>query len=200
MNMNLSVLGINFRTAPVELRERASFTAADVPEILSRLSTEFPGSEAVLLSTCNRTELYAAGVDVDTKRSALVRMLLKGTAPQELPEAVKHFYIKKDLVVAEHLLAVVSGLDSMVVGETEILGQVKQAYMLAEQARTSGKPEWDHKSGYRSVLEISVIIGDLLRIRPAGCQRPRSCAFGPRSHQHRALFGEDRAPGNCPNR
>lgn len=139
MNMNLSVLGINFRTAPVELRERASFTAADVPKVLGRLGAEFPGSEAVLLSTCNRTELYAAGIDVAMSKRALIRMLLKGPAPQEFAAAEKHFYVKKDLIVAQHLLAVVAGLDSMVVGETEILGQVKQAYMLAEQAQTSGK-------------------------------------------------------------
>ena len=139
MNMNLSVLGITFRTAPIELRERASFTAADVPDTLGRLCAEFPGAEAVLLSTCNRTELYMAGLDVEAKKPELVRMLLKGTAPQTLADTEKHFYTKKDAVVAEHLLAVVAGLDSMVVGETEILGQVKQAYMLAEQAQTSGK-------------------------------------------------------------
>ncbi|MCX7008744.1 MAG: glutamyl-tRNA reductase, partial [Kiritimatiellaeota bacterium] len=139
MNMNLAVLGINFRTAPIELRERASFAADDVPEALSRLCAEFPGTEAVLLSTCNRTELYTAGIDMEMRRSALIRMLLKGTAPHEFAAAEKHFYAKKDLSVAQHLLAVVAGLDSMVVGETEILGQVKQAYMLAEQAQTSGK-------------------------------------------------------------
>src|ERR1035437_2130206 len=139
MNMSLSVLGINFRTAPVELRERASFTAADVPAVLSRLGAEFPGAEAVLLSTCNRTELYAAGIDVEANKGTLIRMLLRGAAPQEFAAAEKHFYVKKDLIVAQHLLAVVAGLDSMVVGETEILGQVKQAYLLAEQAQTSGK-------------------------------------------------------------
>lgn len=139
MKTNLSVLGINFRTAPVELRERASFTAANVPEVLDRLGTEFPGGEAVLLSTCNRTELYTAGIDVEAKKTALIRMLLKGAAPHEFTDAEQHFYAKKDSIVAEHLLAVVAGLDSMVVGETEILGQVKQAYQLAEQAQISGK-------------------------------------------------------------
>jgi glutamyl-tRNA reductase len=139
MNMNLSVLGINFRTAPIELREQASFVAADVGVALGRLCAEFPGSEAVLLSTCNRTELYTAGIDVEAKQTALIRMLLKGNGSTDLSEATRHFYTKKDLTVAEHLLAVVSGLDSMVVGETEILGQVKQAYMLAEQAQALGK-------------------------------------------------------------
>lgn len=139
MNINFSVLGINFHTAPVELREQASFTAAAVPAVLGRVCAEFPGAEAVLLSTCNRTELYLAGIDVEAGKRALIRLLLKDAAPHEFAAAEKHFYVKKDLNVAKHLLAVAAGLDSMVVGETEILGQVKQAYLLAEQARASGK-------------------------------------------------------------
>jgi len=139
MNTNLSVIGINFRTAPVELREQASFTQARVPEILRRIGEEFPGTEAVLLSTCNRTELYTTGIDVKAKKQVLVNILLKSALDRDSSEAGPHFYEKESLKAAEHLLAVAAGLDSMVVGETEILGQVKQAYMLAREARTSGK-------------------------------------------------------------
>jgi len=139
MNTNLSVLGINFRTAPVELRELASFTQASVPETVRRICKEFPGAEAVLLSTCNRTELYATGIAVGASKQALVNILLKGASQDASSDAEKHFYAKEGSLVAEHLLAVASGLDSMVVGETEILGQVKQAYMLARQAESSGK-------------------------------------------------------------
>lgn len=137
--MSISVSGINFRTAPVETRERASFTAADVPGALRQVCAEFPGAEAVLLSTCNRTEIYTAGIDADGSKQALIGILLKETDPDKLAAAEKHFYAKENTAVAEHILAVASGLDSMVVGETEILGQVKQAYMLAEQAGAIGK-------------------------------------------------------------
>lgn len=137
--MNVFVSGLNFRTAPVELREKAAFTAANIPETLSRIRAELPGSETVLLSTCNRTELYTTGFDAEEKRRLLASILLKETDPARLAEAETHFYTKKDMLAAEHLLSVASGLDSMVVGETEILGQLKQAYMLAVQAEASGK-------------------------------------------------------------
>lgn len=137
--MKLSVLGVNFRTAPVEIRERASFSAADIPAALSRMSAAFPGTEAVLLSTCNRTEVYLAGIDADENRQALIGILLRDTEPDTLAAAEKYFYTKKDQAMAEHLLTVAAGLDSMVVGETEILGQVKQAYMLAKPTWTRGR-------------------------------------------------------------
>jgi len=139
MNKNLSVLGINFRTAPVELRERASYAQGNIPEIIGRIGEKFPGAEVVLLSTCNRTELYATGIAMDTGKPVLVNILLKGTSKDGSSADEKHFYAKEGLAAAEHLLAVAAGLDSMVVGETEILGQVKQAYMLAQQAESSGK-------------------------------------------------------------
>lgn len=139
INENLSVLGINFRTAPVELREKASFTQANVPAILRRIGDTFPGMEAVLLSTCNRTELYASGIDLKAGKKTLVNILLKGDSQLDASADEKHFYAKDGLAAAEHLLTVVAGLDSMVVGETEILGQVKQAYMLARQSQSNGK-------------------------------------------------------------
>lgn len=139
MNMKISILGINFRTAPVEIRERASFTANDVPDVLRRICAEFPGAEAVLLSTCNRTEVYMSGIDADEKKQILIGMLLKESDPGRLAAVEKHFYTKKNMMATEHLLAVAAGLDSMVVGETEVLGQVKQAYMLTKQTLISGK-------------------------------------------------------------
>ncbi|MEI6972368.1 MAG: glutamyl-tRNA reductase, partial [bacterium] len=137
--MRFSVIGVNFRTAPVEIRERASFTSTDIPAMLQRLAETFPGSEAALLSTCNRTELYTAGIDTDAAKETVIRLLLREASDDGLAEAAKHFYTKRDMAVAEHLLTVASGLDSMVVGETEILGQVKQAYMLARQTWSKGR-------------------------------------------------------------
>jgi glutamyl-tRNA reductase len=137
--MTVAVVGISFHTAPVELREQASVRAADVPATLQRLRGAFPGAELVLLSTCNRTELYLAGLDAAVQKRRLVELLLPASAGNRAADIEPHFYVKRDLEAAEHLLAVASSLDAMVVGETEILGQVKQALVIAEEAQTTGK-------------------------------------------------------------
>ena len=137
--MTVTVIGISFHTAPVALREQASVPASAVPATLQRIRSEFPESELVLVSTCNRTELYTAGIDVSTDKHRLIQILLKGEAGLPPSDIEKHFYIKSGLEAAEHLLAVASSLDAMVVGETEILGQVKQALALAEATQTTGK-------------------------------------------------------------
>jgi glutamyl-tRNA reductase len=137
--MSVAVMGISFRTALIGLREQAAWSAADVPAALQRIHAAFPGAELVLVSTCNRTELYTAGIDVDANKGRLVGLLLKDPARIPLADAEPHFYVKRDLEAAGHLFAVASSLDAMVVGETEILGQVKQALLLAEETRTTGK-------------------------------------------------------------
>jgi glutamyl-tRNA reductase len=137
--MNLAVLGINFKTAPVEIRELASFRASEIPGALQRLAEIFPGAGFVLLSTCNRTELYLSGLNAAAHRLELARALLKNADAGLAAGADKHFYVKTDLEAVEHLLTVASSLDSMVVGETEILGQVKQAFALAGEAGTLGR-------------------------------------------------------------
>ncbi|MEI7903651.1 MAG: glutamyl-tRNA reductase [bacterium] len=137
--MTVTVIGISFHTAPIELRELAAVRASEVPATLRRIQNAFPGSELVLVSTCNRTELYAAGIDVPAGKHRLIHMLLTGDASLHPSDIEKHFYVKSGLEAAEHLLAVASSLDAMVVGETEILGQVKQALGIAEAAQTTGK-------------------------------------------------------------
>ena len=137
--MNLAVLGINFKTAPMEIREQASFRAHEIPGTLQRMAAAFPGAEFVLLSTCNRTELYLSGLNADAHRQALARTLLKNTDAGMASAADPHFYLKTGPGAVEHLLTVASSLDSMVVGETEILGQVKQAFALAGEAGSYDK-------------------------------------------------------------
>ncbi len=134
--MDLLMLGINFRTAPVELRERVSFNSAGASKVLRQLREAFPDVEFVLISTCNRTELYAASPDVEEREEEILGTLLPGTLKDELREL---FYREARLKAVRHLFAVASGLDSMVVGESEILGQVKQAYALSIEAETSGE-------------------------------------------------------------
>ena len=137
--MSVGVLGISFRTAPIEVREKAAFRSTDVPSVLQRIRAEFPASELVLISTCNRTELYTAGLDLAAAKGRLIRILLKDEEGQPTAAAEQQFYVKHDTEATEHLLAVACSLDAMVVGETEVLGQVKQALALAEEAQTAGK-------------------------------------------------------------
>ncbi|NLX06072.1 MAG: glutamyl-tRNA reductase [Phycisphaerae bacterium] len=136
--MNLVMTGVNFRTAPLALREKLSFRKHDIPGVLQRIKWEFQDAEFVLLSTCNRTELYAAGELVAAHRPRLWTILTGH--PQETlnPDPADHCYVKQDLQAVEHLFAVAASLDSMVIGETEILGQVKQAYFTAAEAATTG--------------------------------------------------------------
>lgn len=137
--MKVAVVGISFHTAPLEMREQASVRAVEVPARFQLIRQAFPGAEMVLVSTCNRTELYIAGVDVDAGRDTLIAHLLSPGSTARVAELGRYFYIKKDSQAAEHLFAVASGLDAMVVGETEILGQVKSALALAEEGGCAGK-------------------------------------------------------------
>ena len=137
--MDLVVTGVNFRSAPLVLRERLSFRADDIPATLQRMSRDLPHSELALLSTCNRTELYVTGPDAELEQSRLVRVLLADGGSEPGAEELHRFYRKEHDAAAAHLMAVASSLDSMVVGETEILGQAKEAYRLAVAAETVGK-------------------------------------------------------------
>lgn len=137
--MKVGVIGISYHTAPVHVREQASVRPAEVPGVLQRIRDQFPGVELVLVSTCNRTELYTAGIDVNADKHRLFQIMLKGDETFRADELEKHFYVKSDLEAAEHMLAVASSLDAMVVGESEILGQVKQALGIADEAGMAGK-------------------------------------------------------------
>lgn len=136
--MNLLAVGVNFRTSPLRLRERLSFPAARVPEVLRRLQADLPDSELLLLSTCNRTEVYAAGSVAEAGSEALIAALLR-QADETDPDLSRLFYVKSGLQAIEHLMTVATSLDSLVVGEAEILGQVKQAFQTATETATVGR-------------------------------------------------------------
>ncbi len=137
--MNLAMVGISFRTAPLEIREKVSFRPDDVPAVLQRLKWETKDDEIVLLSTCNRTELYVWCNDALKNAETLIKLLLARDEAAIDDDLKQHFYFKHGLHAVEHLFSVASSLDSMVVGEKEILGQVKQAYMIASQSGTTGR-------------------------------------------------------------
>ncbi len=138
--MHLLLVGISHRTAPIELRERVDFQARGLENALRTLAARAPRgarSEMAVLSTCNRAELYIACEDVAAARSELVAFV---SAFHGVDEAAiePHVYDVADIEAARHLFRVAAGLDSLVVGEPQILGQVKEAHGAAKHAETAG--------------------------------------------------------------
>jgi len=140
--MNIIVAGLNHKSAPIDIRERLAFDAADTIEALRQLKHKFPDTEFVLLSTCNRVELYSVGpTSADMggfDGEDLVRFLLEfhNLAPDDFQEFL---YVHRDAKAVRHLLTVASSLDSMVVGESQIIAQVKDSYSVACRAKSTGK-------------------------------------------------------------
>lgn len=136
--MRTLVVGCNHRSAPVEIRERIAFGEAEVARALQMFREAFPTSECVLLSTCNRMEMYVARpINVPPRISETVEFIgrCRGLPPSAFAGGL---YSKEDTEAVRHLFRVVSSLDSMVVGETQILGQVKTAFESAQAAGTVG--------------------------------------------------------------
>ena len=135
--MQLLLVGISHRTAQVELRERVDFQTRGVADALKALAERGSAREAVVISTCNRAELYVACDEATATRQDLVRFVsdFNGVAAVDI---APHVYDVTDLDVARHLFRVAAGLDSLVMGEPQILGQVKDAHTLAIDAHTSG--------------------------------------------------------------
>ncbi len=132
----LLLLGLDFRTAPIELRERVAYAQDEAEKMLVHLLARPEIAEAMLLSTCNRTEVVLQPRDEEgAYRSALELVFLGRAAELERPGLL---YVKRHDAAARHVLAVASGLESMVLGEPEILGQVKQAAALAEAVGAAG--------------------------------------------------------------
>jgi glutamyl-tRNA reductase len=138
--MHLLCVGISHRTAAVELREKLAFDAAACRDALGQWGRRFDRAGFVLLSTCNRTELYTARpLHSEPARQAVVEMLAEAGRidPAQLAAAAYH-HVNRDMI--EHLFRVCCSLDSMVLGETQIVSQVKQAYDLATQSRRCNRP------------------------------------------------------------
>src|SRR5438132_7495733 len=135
--MQLLLVGISHKTAPVELRERVDLQARDLGAVRRALADRGCARESVVVSTCNRAEIYAACDEAEPTRQDLVRFLSEynDVAPSEI---APHVYAVSDLETARHLFRVAAGLESLVMGEPQILGQVKQAHTAAADAHTAG--------------------------------------------------------------
>ncbi len=135
--MHLFLLGVSHRTAPVELREKLDFSSRDLGAAVEALATRASAAESVVLSTCNRSEIYVASGDPAQAREELVQFLSEYHAMP--PEAfTPHLFTYEDAEAAAHLFRVAAGLDSIVVGEPQILGQVKDAFEAAADRRCTG--------------------------------------------------------------
>lgn len=135
--MHLFLLGLSHHTAPVEIRERVDFSRQGIERALDALAGRAVCGEAVVLSTCNRSEIYAACDDSGRARQDLTAFLAGfHDVPADLLEP--YLYALVDADAARHLFRVAAGLDSLVVGEPQILGQVKEAYAAAAERHFTG--------------------------------------------------------------
>jgi len=134
----LFMLGVNHRTASLELREKLAFSNAQLEAALIQFREKFPDCEAVLLSTCNRVELYVAKSAQGHPDTDQAIDFLSSMREVSALAIKPHIYEKSERIAVEHLFSVASSLDSMVLGETQVLGQVRQAYDRAADMRLTG--------------------------------------------------------------
>src|SRR5882757_5514418 len=136
--MSVLVVGLSHRSAPVEVLERASVSSQDVPKLLDELTRSGRVGEAVVLSTCNRVEVYAV-VEAFHGGLADVSGVLARHTGMDVGSLSSYLYVHYAASAVEHLFSVAAGLDSMVIGEAQILGQLRTAYNTAIEADTVGR-------------------------------------------------------------
>ncbi len=135
--MELVVIGLSHRTAPLALRERVALNPALTEEILRTGNSDEQVPERLLLSTCNRTELYALAESPELTRLRFLDLVRRHRGV-ELDPAAEALYLKRGRQTVEHLFRVASSIDSMIVGEVQILGQVHDAFEIAHRAGAAG--------------------------------------------------------------
>lgn len=128
--MHVFLLGVSHQTAPIDVREQLDFSSRDVGAAVEAVAARYSAGEAVVLSTCNRSEIYVASDDPNRARHELIEFLHSYHGlPAEKFES--HVFVRTDEDASRHLFRVAAGLDSLVVGEPQILGQVKDAFQVA---------------------------------------------------------------------
>ncbi|MDM5334674.1 glutamyl-tRNA reductase [Ureibacillus composti] len=135
--MHTLVVGLNYKTAPVEIREKLSFIESELPTAMAELKKQKSILEDVIVSTCNRTEIYAVVDQLNTGRY-YIKKFLSDWFDIPMNQFDNHLYIREDDESLHHLFRVTSGIDSMVLGETQILGQVKKSFLEAQEIGTTG--------------------------------------------------------------
>lgn len=135
--MHTVVVGVNHRTAPVEIREKLSFVESELPQAMKALQQQKSILENIIVSTCNRTEIYAVVDQLHTGRY-YIKKFLSDWFSLPIESFSSHLIIFEEDGAVEHLLRVAAGIDSMVLGETQILGQVRTSFMTAQETGTTG--------------------------------------------------------------
>ncbi|MEH7456533.1 glutamyl-tRNA reductase [Bacillus sp. JJ1127] len=135
--MHILVVGVNYRTAPVEFREKLTFQAAELEKAMTTLQNQKSVLENVIVSTCNRTEIYAVVDQLHTGRYYIKKFLAEWFQ-LEIEEVSPYLSIFEQDGAIEHLFRVTCGLDSMVVGETQILGQIRDSFLEAQEIKVTG--------------------------------------------------------------
>ena len=133
--MNLFILGLNHETAPIALRERVAFSASELRDAVASLRTATQLEEAVILSTCNRTEIICAGSIDD--REAIIHWLAQDRHC-DLSALTPSSYQHAQTDAVSHLIRVSVGLDSMIIGEPQIFGQMKDAFLASADIGATG--------------------------------------------------------------
>ena len=135
--MHTIVVGLNYKTAPVEIREQLSFIESELPQAMEALQKQKSILENVIISTCNRTEIYAVVDQLHTGRH-FVKQFLADWFNLPVGAFSSHLFIREEDEALEHLFKVTAGIDSMVLGETQILGQVKKSFLNGQEIGTTG--------------------------------------------------------------
>jgi len=135
--VHIVVVGVNYKTAPVEIREKLTFNQAELQEAMIELMKQKSVLENVIISTCNRTEIYAVVDQLHTGRY-YIKTFLSEWFKLDKEEFTPYLRIFEDEAAIEHLFRVTCGLDSMILGETQILGQVRSSFLLASENNTIG--------------------------------------------------------------
>jgi len=139
---NIILIGANHKTAPVELREKLSFSDEETLSALETFKNDSAIKESMVFSTCNRTEiLYIPESDDEVDPADPVDQMIEFISAHkniEISQFKDALYVHKDEMAIQHLFKVAASLDSMVVGEPQILGQIKQAYRVAVKESSSG--------------------------------------------------------------
>jgi glutamyl-tRNA reductase len=162
-------IGLNYRSAPVEIREKMSFHSSQMETVLRELK-DYPGIEGVvILSTCNRTEVYAATTDVETGISSIKKFLANHHGIEE-KILNQYLYVHTLYDAVRHLFRVTSGLDSMVRGETQIIGQVAHAYEQANEAAVTNK-------AVNVFFQTALSVGKRIRTETLIDQHPVSISY-----------------------
>jgi glutamyl-tRNA reductase len=163
--MTINVLGVNHKSAPIDIREKLAFDKNSIPRALDDIKNIEGVNEVVLISTCNRTEIYTEN---DSDNSKIIKWLNSHQNETQDCEPFMYSYYEEKAI--KHLFNVASGVDSMVIGENEILGQVKDAFKIADQNNCI-------KSSLKKLFEFSFSVAKQVRTKTDIGSNPVSFMF-----------------------